>query len=79
MEEEGLIDLSNEMQLFCMHYVFLPRLKSDLDSFLHSWNRHPIRTEGNLSPEQLWFIGMLQTPVPEPGPEVNKIDLSLKL
>ncbi|KAL0964268.1 hypothetical protein UPYG_G00321540 [Umbra pygmaea] len=66
MEEEGLIDLSNEMHLFCVHYVFLPRLKADLKCFLGSWNKHPIRTEGNLSPDQLWHIGMLQTPVAEP-------------
>ncbi|KAJ8290634.1 hypothetical protein GJAV_G00015570 [Gymnothorax javanicus] len=33
------------------------------------WNRHPIRTEGNLSPEQLWFIGRLQTPIAEPDVE----------
>ncbi|KAL0965978.1 hypothetical protein UPYG_G00288970 [Umbra pygmaea] len=66
MEEEGLIDLSDEMHLFCVHYVFLPRLKADLKCFLGSWNMHPIRTEGNFSPDQLWHIGMLQTPVAEP-------------
>ena len=37
MEEERLIDLSDEMHLFCVHYVFLPRLKSDLQCFLGSW------------------------------------------
>ncbi|KAG9283128.1 hypothetical protein AMEX_G1866 [Astyanax mexicanus] len=71
MEDEQLIDLSDEMHLFCVHYVFLPRLKSDLKCFLGSWNKHPIRTEGNLSPEQLWCIGMLQTPVDEPDVEVH--------
>uniref|UniRef100_A0A1A8RMV9 Zgc:174680 n=1 Tax=Nothobranchius rachovii TaxID=451742 RepID=A0A1A8RMV9_9TELE len=69
MEEGQLIDLSDEIHLFCVHYVFLPRLKSDLQCFLHSWNFHPIKTEGNLSPEQLWHIGMLQTPVEEPNVE----------
>nr|XP_054600126.1 uncharacterized protein LOC129164370 [Nothobranchius furzeri]XP_054600127.1 uncharacterized protein LOC129164370 [Nothobranchius furzeri] len=69
MEEGQLIDLSDEIHLFCVHYVFLPRLKSDLKCFLHSWNFHPIKTEGNLSPEQLWHIGMLQTPVEEPNVE----------
>lgn len=70
MEEERLIDLSGERGALCVHYVFLPRLKSDLKCFLGSWNRHPIRTEGNFSPEQLWYIGMLQTPVAEPDVEV---------
>ncbi|MEQ2299740.1 hypothetical protein AMECASPLE_018169 [Ameca splendens] len=66
MEKEQLIDLSDKIHLFCVHYVFLPRLKSDLQCFLRSWNFHHIRSEGNLSPAQLWHIGMLQTPVEEP-------------
>ncbi|KAF3859015.1 hypothetical protein F7725_021414 [Dissostichus mawsoni] len=69
LEEQQLIDLSNEVHLFCVHYVFLPRLKSDLQCFVGSLNSHPIRTERNLSPEQLWHIGMLQTPVAEPDVE----------
>lgn len=70
MEEELLIDLSDEMHLFYVHYVFLPHLKSDPKCLLGSWNNHPVRTEGNLSTEQLWHIGMLQTPVTEPNVEV---------
>lgn len=72
MEEQRLIDLSDEMHLFCVHYVFLPHLKSDLKCFVGSWNNHPVRTEGNLSPEQLWHIGMLQTPVTEPDVEPSE-------
>ncbi|XP_057187724.1 uncharacterized protein zgc:174680 [Triplophysa rosa] len=70
MEEDRLLDLSDELHLFCVHYAILPRLKSDLKCFTGSWNNHPIRTEGNLSPEQLWHIGMLQTPVVEPNAEI---------
>lgn len=70
MVEERLNDLSDDMHLLCVHYVFLPPLKADLKCFLGSWNKHAIRTEGNFSPEQLWHIGMLQTPVAEPDVEV---------
>ena len=38
-------------------------------SILQSWNCHPLRTEGNLTPNQLWMIGMLQAPVSEPDLE----------
>lgn len=65
LEEEGLLDLSDEIHLFCVHYTILPRLRSDLKCFLNGWNEHPLRTEGNLSPDQLWHIGMLQTSVPD--------------
>ncbi|XP_014833513.1 PREDICTED: uncharacterized protein LOC106911238 [Poecilia mexicana] len=66
LEEEGLIDLSNAVHLFCLGYIFVPRLRKDLQIFEDSWNAHPLRTERNLSPNQLWTIGMLQEPVPEP-------------
>lgn len=66
LEEEGFIDLSDAVNLFCLGYVFIPRLEADLQNFIQTWNCHPLRTEGNLTPEQLWGIGMLQVPVPEP-------------
>ncbi|XP_062260800.1 uncharacterized protein LOC133968652 isoform X3 [Platichthys flesus] len=66
LEEEGFIDLSIAVHLFCVGYVFIPRLRSDLQHFTESWNCHPLSTEGNLTPNQLWMIGMLQAPVPEP-------------
>ncbi|XP_065107367.2 uncharacterized protein [Paramisgurnus dabryanus] len=70
MVEDGVLDLSNELHLFCVHYTILPRLKSDLKCFIESWNNHPIRTEANLTPNQLWHIGMLQTPVADPDMEI---------
>ncbi|CAL8341896.1 unnamed protein product [Arctogadus glacialis] len=66
LEEEGFIDLSNAVHLFCVGYVFIPRLRSDLQHFTESWNCHPLSTEGNLTLNQLWMIGMLQAPVSEP-------------
>uniref|UniRef100_A0A3Q1FF03 Integrase core domain-containing protein n=1 Tax=Acanthochromis polyacanthus TaxID=80966 RepID=A0A3Q1FF03_9TELE len=65
LEEEGFIDLSNTVHLYCVGYVFIPRLRSDLHHFTESWNCHPLRTEGNLMSNQLWMIGMLQAPVAE--------------
>ncbi|CAL8241763.1 unnamed protein product [Merluccius merluccius] len=38
-------------------------------SFISGKSVHNQRTEGNLSPDQLWHIGMLQTPVVEPDVE----------
>ncbi|KAG9262098.1 hypothetical protein AMEX_G23811, partial [Astyanax mexicanus] len=52
--------------LFSVHYTFLPRLQGDLDIFAEAWNNHPLRTEGNHSPEQLWRIGMLHTTIHQP-------------
>lgn len=60
LEEEGLIDLSNAVHLFCVRYVFIPRIHTDFQHFKEMWNCHPLRTEGNLPPNQLWHIRMLQ-------------------
>uniref|UniRef100_A0A1A8AUB6 Integrase core domain-containing protein n=2 Tax=Nothobranchius furzeri TaxID=105023 RepID=A0A1A8AUB6_NOTFU len=46
-----------------MFTVFLPRLQLELCSFIHGWNNHPLRTEQNLTPNQLWEIGRAQNPV----------------
>uniref|UniRef100_A0A3B1KIQ8 Integrase core domain-containing protein n=1 Tax=Astyanax mexicanus TaxID=7994 RepID=A0A3B1KIQ8_ASTMX len=66
LEVNGLLDISATEDLFSVHYTFLPRLQGDLDIFAEAWNNHPLRTEGNHSPEQLWRIGMLHTTIHQP-------------
>ncbi|XP_051997736.1 uncharacterized protein LOC127654572 [Xyrauchen texanus] len=66
LEEECLLDPSNSLQLFCAQYIFVPRLQMDLDTFTAGWDNHPLRTEQNLTPNQLWTIGLLQYPVAAP-------------
>ena len=57
MEENGILNIDDEVQLFCLHYVFLPRINDSLQQFVTTWNHHPLRTESNLSPLQLWMTG----------------------
>jgi hypothetical protein len=59
MEETGLLDRNDTVHLFVLHYVFLPRINNALDSFREAWNNHPIRTEHNWSPVQIWMNGMI--------------------
>lgn len=66
LEEDGLLDLSNIAHLFSCHYAFLPRLQVSLDIFSHGWDNHPLRTEGNLTPNQLWEMGNIQHAMAEP-------------
>lgn len=66
LEEEGLLDLSNITHFYCLHYVFLPRLQASLDLFCGGWDNHPLRTEQNLTPNQLWEIGQIQNSIPNP-------------
>ena len=57
METEGVLDTLNDIDTFCLHYVYLPRINSCLKDFQASWNRHSLSTEGNMSPYQLFFEG----------------------
>ncbi|KAM4521402.1 uncharacterized protein V3H82_002518 [Fundulus diaphanus] len=66
LEDNGLLDLANILHIFCCHYVFIPRLQASLDIFSSGWDNHPLRTEGNLTPNQLWEMGSIQHVVAEP-------------
>ena len=55
METEGILNIENTCNLFSLHYVFLPRIARDIESFRCSHNEHGIRTEGHQTPNQLWM------------------------
>uniref|UniRef100_A0A3P9HD15 Integrase catalytic domain-containing protein n=1 Tax=Oryzias latipes TaxID=8090 RepID=A0A3P9HD15_ORYLA len=66
LEMEHLLDVSSCEDLFAVHLTFLHKLQKDLDAFVEGWNCHPLRTEGNKTPEQLWQTGMMLHPTNEP-------------
>lgn len=59
MEDCGLLNPSNEVHLYALHYVFLPRINQQLHEFANAHARAPISTERNRTPEQLWISGLL--------------------
>src|SRR5437763_5956082 len=60
LEEMHGLDITNNVYLFCLHYVFLPRINQDLLQWKASWNNHKIRTENQQTPMQLYAKGMIQ-------------------
>ncbi len=59
LESEGiLLDLLNEVDVFSLHYVFLPMINKCLQDFQESWNNHSLSTEGSMTPYQLFAEGM---------------------
>lgn len=40
--------------------MFKERINSSLKVFAEGWNHHPLSTEGNMSPAQLWVWGLRQ-------------------
>ena len=61
LEEEGLLDPVDEVDLFALHFVFIPRINQQLESFKSAYCRHRLRTEHNRTPLQLWIQGLLAT------------------
>ncbi|XP_013889899.1 uncharacterized protein LOC106537082 [Austrofundulus limnaeus] len=60
LESEGIIDADNEMHIWALHYVYLPRINRDLQGFIGTWNHHGLRTEHHLTPTQSFVRGYLQ-------------------
>lgn len=79
LEDEGLLDPLNEVDLFCLHFVYLPRINRALNEFVESWNNHSISTAGNLTPNQLFIRGALeQGTIPQqPTPPAGNTTLPL--
>jgi len=59
LEEENLLDPLNEVNLFGLHYVYMPQINSAIEHFKQGWNHHPIRTAHNRSPYQLFTSAAL--------------------
>lgn len=57
MEDHGMLDIENNIHLFSLHYVYLPRTNRSLRQFSSTWNHHPLGTASNMSPIQLWMTG----------------------
>ena len=60
LESINVLDPCNEIDLFALHYVYSDRINKHIAEWTDAWNRHPISTEQNLSPLQLWTAGLIQ-------------------
>lgn len=58
MEDSGVLNPNSEIDLFALHFIFLPELQQQLSTFKEGWNHHRMRTEHNRTPAQLWILGL---------------------
>ena len=59
MESFGLLQRGSSLHMLILHYVFVPRINRAIENFVRAWNHHPMRTERNWSPIQMWTNGMV--------------------
>ena len=69
LENNELLHSLNEVHLYALHYVYLPRTNAALAEFRIQWNHHGIRTANHKSPLALWYTNI------QNGPE-DPIDIS---
>jgi len=57
LESNDLLDVDNDVHIWCLHYVYLPMLNKHLQTWRDAWIHHPLCTEDNNTPMQLWIGG----------------------
>ncbi|KAF5278246.1 hypothetical protein FQR65_LT15735 [Abscondita terminalis] len=60
MESENILDENDEVDLFCVKYVYLPRIRKSVREFVLQWNNHSLSTMNARSPLQLWNSSVLE-------------------
>lgn len=60
LEQERILDPSSDFDIMCLHLCVGYFLSTTVDAFLDGWNRHPVRTEGNKTPIQLFYSGLIE-------------------
>ena len=53
-------DPSDEVDLWALHLVYLPRINAALQDFLGQWNYHGLSTEHGMNPRELFMSGMVE-------------------
>ena len=71
MENNDLFNIDDETHMFCLNYVFQARINAALQKFKEGWNNHPMSTEANMSPNQLWVQGIATSSVHMEADEIN--------
>ncbi len=61
LEDTELLDPINDIDLFCLHFVYEQRINNSLKAFVDGWNNHGLSTENNRTPIQLFVSSCIQT------------------
>ncbi|XP_077868331.1 uncharacterized protein LOC144358555 [Saccoglossus kowalevskii] len=60
LEEKLLLDIDNDVDIFCLHFTYLQRINQDLNHWQEGWNHHKLSSANSRSPRQLWIQGSMQ-------------------
>ena len=60
LEEQGILDPNNDIHIYALHFVYIPRVNKSVSAFEEGWNNHGMRTEHGQTPHQLFVAGALR-------------------
>lgn len=60
LEDINYLDPINEIDLFCLHFVYEKKINKSLRIFVDGWNSHGLFTENNRTPLQLFVQSSIQ-------------------
>ena len=58
MENRGILDSKNEVDLYCLHAIFRPLLEESVAKFYRTWNIHKCRGLKSGSPKMVFEEGI---------------------
>nr|CAH0101755.1 unnamed protein product [Daphnia galeata] len=59
MERKGILSSISELDLYCLHVIFLPTIQQHVEEFVDAWNLHSIRTAPlSMSPVCMFMRGL---------------------
>lgn len=72
MERSGKLNVDNETDILCLHWVFIPLIQATLSELSMCLNKRRISTEGNKTPNQLELLYKhLKEPFENPGMQAD--------
>ena len=79
LEIKGLLDITSSLDLFALHYVFIPRVNAALALLSNCHNNHSISTESNRTPNQLLCAHGYTAPSSTPDDSIQTLLRSNRL
>ena len=58
LEQCGQLNVTNVLDLYSLHFFYMPSINDHFTKFINAWNAHPLSSEHNKSPNELWMCGL---------------------
>ena len=59
LEGVQMLNPSDDVSMFCLHYIFIPRINQSLSEWKEAWVNHPMSSMNGKTPQQLFATGLL--------------------